>query len=40
MEGERDLGGREKREEIRREVSGTGGDVREAQRVRKSNKNM
>jgi hypothetical protein len=40
VEEEGDLGEREEGEEIRQEVSGTGGDMREVQRVRKSNKNM
>jgi hypothetical protein len=40
VEGEGEQGGRKEREKIRVEVSGTGGDVREIQRVRKPNKNM
>ena len=32
------MGGREEGEEIRREVSGTGGDVKEIQKVKISNK--
>ena len=39
MEGEEDKGRRKDGKEIRVAGSGTGGDVREVQRVRKSNKN-
>jgi hypothetical protein len=39
VEGEGDKGGRKEEEEIRVAVSGTRGDVREVQRVRKLNKN-
>jgi hypothetical protein len=39
VEGEGYKGERNKREYIRGSVSETGGDVRELQRVRKSNKN-
>ena len=35
-----DLGEREEGDKIRRAVSGTEGNVREVQRVKKSNKNM
>ena len=39
VEGERDKGGKKEGEEIKDSVSGTGRDLREVQRVRKSNKN-
>jgi len=39
VEGEGNNGGRKEQEEIRVEVSGNG-EVREIQRIRKSNKNM
>jgi len=39
-EGSWDLGGREEEEETTETLSLTGGDRKEVQRVRKSNKNM